>query len=264
MHVSHVSQHSMPLRDASNPLRLFTPRVCPTSHNTVCPTVVCLHLHKLRPTVLTTNGAPQWYLIYTSTNWAYPTRLATKLCTPHVSQNYVDPTCLTTKLCVPHMSHKTMYTPHVSQQNYVYPTCLTTKLCVPHMSHNKTMLYPTCLTTKLCVLHTSDKNLGPTVVPHSSRTHHTLCVCAFTDSESSFQAPSSKLRHNWLRQWRDSLYLCASVHRQSAPSKKNMRCIHLWLKILFHLDSNNFAFVGSGVSSVGSHKRNTWCNWSCL
>ena len=237
-----VSQQMVPHSGTSSTSSQTAPH---RSHNKWCPTVVPhLHLHKLHPTGLTTNGAPQWYLIYTSTNWVYPTCLTTKLCTPHVSQNSVYPTCLTTKLCVPHTSHnKTMYTPHVSQQNYVYPTCLT---------------------TKLCVLHTSDKNLGPTVVLHSSRSHHTLCVCAFADSESSFPAPSSKLCHNWLRHWRDSLYLHASVHRQSAPSKKNMRCIHLWLKILFHLDSNNFAFVGAGVSSVGGHKRNTWYNWSCL
>ena len=197
--VPHVSQHCVPYSCTSTSSQTAPHR----SHNKWCPTVVPhLHLHKLRPTGLTTNGAPQWYLIYTSTNWAYPTCLTTKLCTPHVSQNSVYPTCLTTKLCVPHTSHnKTMCTPHVSQQNYVYPTCLT---------------------TKLCVLHTSDKNLGPTVVLHSSRTHHTLCVCAFADSESSFPAPSSKLCRNWLRQWRGTLYLRAAVHRQSAPSEKDL------------------------------------------
>ena len=134
---------------------------------------------------------------YASQNYVYPICL-TKLCvphmshnktmcTPHVSQNYVSPTCLT-KLCVPHMSHnKTMCTPYVSQQNYVYPVCLT-KLCVTHVSQQN-YVYPICLTTKLCVLHMSRKNLGPTVVPHSSTTHHTLCVCACS------QTPRAAFQH---------------------------------------------------------------------
>ena len=184
-------------------LLLFTKCACPTSHNTLCPPgmlpILYVSSHPVCAPRLTTLRALQLY-IYIFTNCApqvsqqmvphsgtSSTPPQTE-CTPHVSQQN----------CVPPMSHKT-----------VYPTCLTTKLCVPHTSHNKTMytphvsqqnyVYPTCLTTKLCVLHTSDKNLGPTVVLHSSRTHHTLCVRAFADSESSFPAPSSKLCHNWLR-----------------------------------------------------------------
>ena len=165
-------------------LLLFTKCACPTSHNTLCPSgmlpILYVSSHPVCAPRLTTLCALQLH-IYIFTN-----------CAPQVSQQMVPHSGTSStpsqtertphvsqQNCVPHMSHKTLYTPHVSQQNYVYPTCLT---------------------TKLCVLHTSDKNLGPTVVLHSSRTHHTLCVCAFADSESSFPAPSSKLCRNWLRQ----------------------------------------------------------------
>ena len=86
------------------------------------------------------------------------------------------------------MSHKTMYTPHVSQQNYVYPTHLTTKLCVPHMSHNKTMYTP----------HASQQNyvyctrLTRIWAPQWYFTHPgltTLCVCACS------QTPRAAFQH---------------------------------------------------------------------
>ena len=98
-------------------------------------------------------------------------------------------------------------------------------------------------------------------------------------SKHHFPAPSSKLCQDQFHHWRGTLYLHAAVHwhcqrppeclgtnktveATQRPSTRS--AAEQGKKKEFHLDSKSFGFIRASISNVGSCKRNTWYNLSCL
>ena len=108
-------------------------------------------------------------------------------------------------------------------------------------------------------------------------------TCTAPSFKHCFLTPSSKLCQNWLCLWGGTLYLYAAVYRCGPHPPKCLgtdntleatqhpnTCVNVthicpWLKKKkFGLNSNDFGFIGVGVSSIVSYKRNVCSNLSCL
>ena len=72
-------------------------------------------------------------------------------------------------------------------------------------------------------------------------------------SEYRFLAPSSKLCQNWLRRWRDTIYLLAAVRRRcQRPPKGWGTVIRLWQQHSIHVNTSLSGTVNTwGASAPG-------------